>query len=229
MLGSCSQVKTDPRGDRQCRKPVLEPLLIDGCSCVPHRGLQWDTSTKPRLHQVHSQCSYHTHKKCNNLSCTRLSWCSFNPNALTIDFCTTFLCRTCFPPALRGSAASLAPSPQCQQLNIVRGHREELCSSSQSNDHLGLGNRCLKWMGKHRGRCLEAAQDCEELLKWLWLLSPLSLQHCWSGFPEAIPASPISPCTGTRSPAPRCPNSRLLCCSRKKIHLKDIFSRNSKE
>lgn len=84
-------------------------------------------------------------------------------------------------------------------------------------------------MGKDRGTCLEAALDCEEQLKWLWLLSPLSLQHCCSGFPEVLPASPISPCTETRSPAPTCPNSRMLCCSRRGIYLKNIFSRNSKE
>lgn len=39
MLSSCGQVEANARGDRQYRKPVLEPLIADGCSCVPHKGI----------------------------------------------------------------------------------------------------------------------------------------------------------------------------------------------
>lgn len=97
---------------------------------VSHTGVCNGTQVlNPCCTKCHSQCSYHRRKKCNNLSCTRLSCYSFNPNALTIDFCTTFLCRTCLSPALRGSTASPASSPQCQQLSIIKGHSEELSSS----------------------------------------------------------------------------------------------------
>lgn len=81
---------------------------------------------KPCCTKCHSHCSCHRPRKHNNLSCTRLSCHSFNPNALTIDFCITFICRTCLPPAPRGSAASLTSSPECQQLSIIGGHRGTL-------------------------------------------------------------------------------------------------------
>lgn len=82
--------------------------------------------------------------------------------------------------------------------------------------------------GKAQGAHLETAQDCEEQLKGLWLLSPLSLQHCWSGFPGALPASPISPCTETRYQLPDV--QRAGCCAAgRELCLKNIFSRNSKE
>lgn len=80
--------------------------------------------------------------------------------------------------------------------------------------------------GKAQGAFLEAAQAVRRAGGIL--AQPLSLQHCWSGFPEALPAFPISPCTD-KVPAPRCPSSRLLCCSRREIYLENIFSKNSKE
>lgn len=84
--------------------------LVD--AVVSHTGVCNVTQVpNPCRTEFHSQCSYHRPKKYNNPSCTRLSCPSFNPKALTIDFCTTFLFRTCLPPVLRGSAASPASSP----------------------------------------------------------------------------------------------------------------------
>ena len=103
-------------GDRQYSKTAPEPLLADGCSCVRrvHTGVCKATQVlSPRYTKCHNQCSYHRPKKNNNPGCVRLSCHSFNPNALTIDFCTSFLHSTRYlPPALRtGSATSLASSP----------------------------------------------------------------------------------------------------------------------
>lgn len=116
---------------------------------VSHTGVCNGTQVlNPCCTKCHSQCSYHRCKKCNNLSCTRLSCHSFNPNALTIDFCTTFLCRTCLSPALRGSAASPASSSQCQRLSIIRGHSEELSSSQPKKWSPGTQKQVCKMNGK---------------------------------------------------------------------------------
>ncbi|KAL9838486.1 uncharacterized protein GJ701_009694 [Geothlypis trichas] len=100
-----------------------------------------------------------------------------------------------------GAPDTFTPGPVCHLLSILRGHTGTLLFPAKAMFTWDVETAVCKEWGS-TGGMPGGALDCEEQLKGLWLPSPLSLQHCCSGFPEALPASPFSPCTETRSQLP---------------------------